>query len=51
VIGLTVFAIVAALLFSRFAAASEETMREIRDTNETVPAPRPVKTSRPKPRR
>jgi hypothetical protein len=43
VIGLALFAIVAAILFSRFSAASEETMREIRDRDESAAAPRPVK--------
>jgi hypothetical protein len=52
VLGLAAFAIVAALAFSRFAAANEETMREIRDTDQIAPAPKPVKQpTRPKRRR
>ena len=43
VIGLAVFAIVAAVVFGRFAAANEETMREIRDADQSTPAPKPVK--------
>ena len=43
VVGLASFAVVAAILFSRFSAASEETMREIRDDSDSDATPRPVK--------
>ncbi len=49
VLGLAVFAIVAAIVFGRFAAANEETMREIRDADRIAPAPKPLKPpTRPK---
>ena len=52
VIGLALFAVVAAILFSRFSAAADETLREIRDGNDAASAPRPVKPPKyPKPRR
>jgi len=52
VIGLALFAVVAAILFSKFSAAADETLREIRDGNEVSSAPRPVKAPKhPKSRR
>jgi hypothetical protein len=43
VLGLLCFAVVAAIVFSRFAAASEETMREIRDLEGAAASAKPVR--------